>query len=221
MTVALILLALVLAGIIGWLVRQSLDVKPWQATPGGTTLVQLPARAVNARRIGLAALVGSIGSFFALFMSAYLMRMHYADWVSVEKPGLLWANTGVLLLGSVFLHRASDSANRGDATGARNGLLLGGALTVLFMAGQAVVWLDLWRSGYHLATGPASAFFYLVTILHLLHLIGGMIAWAGPTVRVFCGVRLALVRTRIELCAWYWHALLVIWLVLFAVLLAT
>ena len=71
------------------------------------------------------------------------------------------------------------------------------------------------------STNPANGFFYLITGLHGLHLLGGLVAWGRTSDKVWRGFEPAQVRLSVELCAVYWHFLLVVWLVLFALLLLT
>jgi cytochrome c oxidase subunit 3 len=76
-------------------------------------------------------------------------------------------------------------------------------------------------SGYLLGN-PAVAFFYLLTAVHGLHLLGGLFVW-GKTVIRMARPRVELVdlRLSVELCTVYWHYLLLVWLVLFGLLLST
>lgn len=221
MTVTLILITTLMALFVGWLVRQSINMQPWRASSANETLLELPPRAINARRLGLGVLAAAIASLFALFLSAYAMRMHYPDWVSLPKPGMLWLNSGVLLLGSMALQFASNAAARSNESGTRFGLIAGLLLSIAFIIGQWLVWQNLQATGHYLAANPANSFFYVITVLHVLHVIGGLVALCRPMLWVWRRTKLAGIRSSIELCAWYWHILLVIWMVLFAVLLAT
>ena len=71
------------------------------------------------------------------------------------------------------------------------------------------------RLGLFSAANPANAFFYLLTALHGLHLLGGLVAWGSTTAKVWRGVDVGDVRLSVELCTVYWHFLLLVWLVLF------
>ncbi|HZC81860.1 MAG TPA: cytochrome c oxidase subunit 3, partial [Nitrospiraceae bacterium] len=113
------------------------------------------------------------------------------------------------------------AAQREQLERVRIGLIAAGVFTVSFLAGQLWAWQQLNASGYFVATDPATAFFYLLTALHGLHLLGGMWVWGRTTARVLRGVEVAKVRLSVELCTVYWHYLLLVWLVLFAVLLRT
>ena len=76
-------------------------------------------------------------------------------------------------------------------------------------------------AGYFAATNPANAFFYLITMLHGLHLLGGLIAWSRTITNLWDGAEPAEVSLIVNLCAIYWHFLLVVWLAFFYLLLFT
>jgi cytochrome c oxidase subunit III len=54
--------------------------------------------------------------------------------------------------------------------------------------------------------------------VHGAHVLGGLVAWGRTTARVRQGGDPARIRLSVELCAIYWHFLLLVWVVLFAVL---
>jgi cytochrome c oxidase subunit III len=84
-----------------------------------------------------------------------------------------------------------------------------------------VVWRQLNAAGFYLDSNPASAFFFVLTGLHVLHLIGGLVVWGKATLRMSVTGPSQGVRLSIELCALYWHFLLAVWVVLFALLTST
>lgn len=223
MTGTLVFLAILLALCLGWIVRQSVNVRPWVAggVPGPGASDRLPP-AATAGRVGLGVFLAVVTSFFMLSISAYTMRMEMgSDWIPVTPPGLLWVNTVLLVLGSVALQRAWNAARREEAGRVKSGLLAGGIFTVAFIVGQLAAWGQLHSAGRFLTGNPASSFFYLITALHGLHLLGGLVAWARTMARVRRGDTPARIRVSVELCALYWHFLLLLWLGLFALLLST
>ena len=221
MTISLVLLAIIMAVIVGWLLRQTLNVKPWIAqrpvgnAHGGVSFFLPPVK------VGLGAFLAVATSLFALSISAYFMRMHLADWSPLPEPRVLWLNTALLILGGIFFQRARNAAQRGQIDGVRVGLLAGGAFTFAFLVGQLWAWQQLNAAGYFLTTNPANAFFYMLTALHGLHLLGGLWVWGTAVAKVRRGVGVGKVRLSVELCTVYWHFLLAVWLVLFALLLST
>ena len=220
MTITLVFLSLLMGAVIWWLFKQSVNVQPWVAQ-GSTRDVHEGVLARPPAKTALWIFLAVVTSLFALFISAYAMRMHFGDWTPLPKPKLLWWNTALLIVTSVSMQWAVVAARRGDADGVRTGLIAVGILSFAFLAGQLAVWQQLNDSGYFLATNPANAFFYLLTAVHGVHLVGGLVAWGRTAAKVWRGIEVAKVRLSVELCAIYWHFLLGVWLVLFALLLST
>lgn len=221
MTVTLALLALLMAAFALWLFSHSFNVRPWLPDTGDQRRAQMPAW-FTAPRVGLAAFLAAATSLFTLTVSAYLMRMEMAaDWRPVPGSTLLWFNTAVMVLASVALQRAWGAARQAQRQSLERALLVGGALTALFVVGQLGVWRQLVADGHYLTANPANAFFYLLTALHGLHLLGGLVAWARVVAKLVGGAEPAALRASVELCALYWHFLLLVWVVLFGLLLMT
>src|SRR4029453_10527741 len=183
---AIILFMAGLAAIAGWwLSHQRLGAKPWLEQGVAVDLREEGTSSLPAAKIGLGVFLAVVGSLFALFISAYSMRMNMVDWRALPVPGLLWFNTGVLVLSSVALQWAYMAARRNDVDGAIGGLCAGGAPAVTFLVGQLLAWHQLGAAGYFLASNPANSFFYLITALHGLHLIGGLVALGRTTAKVW------------------------------------
>jgi cytochrome c oxidase subunit 3 len=216
----LVILAVILAVFFGWLLRQSLNTSPWIPDTVAEGAHQAPGNA-SAKTVALVMLLAVITSFFALILSAYAERMELGDWVPLTEPGLLWANTGMLVVASFGFQWTRQAAVHGRDGQLLPGMLVTGALSIGFVAGQYVAWRELIAAGVTLSGNPANAFFYLLTGAHALHIVGGLYVWARATARIARGAGGAAVRQSIELCAVYWHFLLLVWLILFGYLLST
>jgi cytochrome c oxidase subunit 3 len=219
-TITLGFLALLMGAVLWWLFSQTINVQPWVAHSSGrdvhaAVLDRPPAKTALIVFLAVAT------SLFALFVSAYAMRMHLGDWQPMPSPDLLWWNTALLAVTSGAMHWTVVAARRGDADRVRNGLMAAGVLTFAFLAGQLEVWRQMDNMGYFLASNPSNGFFYLLTAVHGLHVVGGLVAWGRTAVRLARGTDVAKVRLSIELCATYWHFLLFVWVALFGLLLAT
>lgn len=220
MTVTLVLLAFIMATVIGWLLRQTLNTQPWMPNAAADA-TSGPSIDTHSKTFALITFLAVATSLFALFISAYAMRMNMPDWLPVDEPILLWINSGVLVLASIVYHWTRSAAIKGRTAALKPGLTLAGILTFGFLIGQLLAWRQLHDAGHYLSSNPANSFFYLLTAVHGLHLLGGLWVWARSTVRVFTGADADTVRLSIELCTVYWHYLLLVWIVLFGLLLYT
>jgi cytochrome c oxidase subunit 3 len=215
--IGLVFLALLMGTIIWWLFRQTTNVQPWEAE----VAVQGARGATPSRPAAKTALwvfLAVATSLFALFVSAYAMRLSFLDWSPLPQPRLLMLNTAFLVAASIAMQWTVQAARRGDAHAVRKGLLASGLLTVGFLVGQLFVWKQLHDADYLFSTNVATAFFYLLTGVHGVHVLGGLVAWARAAARARRGTEPARVRLGVELCAMYWHFLLVVWVALFALL---
>lgn len=198
--------------------RQLME-KPWEqqtsahlAAAGGPSFV-LPAQAVALRAFLCVASV-----LFTLLVAAYSERMLYEDWRPTPRQWLLWSNTALLIVSSVAFQWAYYSIRRGRLDDTRAGLAAAGLFAAGFLAGQVWAWRQLDTMPVFDITNPAVAFFYVITGLHALHLLGGMVVWGRTTVALWRRPDPARAVLPVRLCAVYWHYLLVLWLILFGLL---
>lgn len=181
------------------------------------------AREARARRlqpgfsqsIGLWVFIGVGTALFSLFIAAYVMRMSNFDATAIVMPWQLWLSTAWLVGGSIWMQRAAGLAARG--VDVRWPLLAGGACALAFIIVQWWAWQALLERQVSLQGNPAGSFFYVLTALHALHVVGGL---AGLLVALRSALRrppdIADAAWRVSLCTRYWHFLLFVWLVLYA-----
>jgi cytochrome c oxidase subunit 3 len=221
MRVGVIVLFLAVLAVIAawWLSQQRLMAKPWLEAGAIGDVPGTGASPLPASKLGLGLFIVVASALFTLFLSAYSMRMQMGDWRALPVPTLLWLNTLVLVLSSVALQWARIAARRGEIEGMKAGLVAAGACSVAFLVGQIVAWHQLIDAGYGLASNPANAFFYLLTAAHGLHVAGGLVALGRTADKVWRSGWTSRTRLSVELCAIYWHFLLLVWLILFGLLL--
>jgi cytochrome c oxidase subunit 3 len=170
--------------------------------------------------------IGTISMSFAALTSAMVVRQSGApDWRHFQLPYLLYVNTLVLLASSGTLEwsRRRITAVPGG-TGSLvprlaglSGLYLTLALGLLFVTGQVIAWRQLAAQGLFLATAPSSAFFYVFTALHGLHVMGGLAAlvYVLHRLRRSAGV---VPRSALGAASLYWHFMDALWLYLLVIL---
>ena len=216
-----------LAGTVVWaLLVSRLTARPWLTKGALGALKEGGATDLPPAKIGLWIFLAVVTSLFGLFITAYHMRMmegmQHGDWHHFPVPSLLWVNTATLMLGSVAMQWARGAAERGERGPLLVRLVAGGLLTGAFLVGQLLAWRQVSGTEYFLARNPATAFFYLLTAVHGLHLLGGLAVWANTVRRLTApAVRPPDVGLTVGLCTVYWHYLLLVWLVLFGLLLST
>ena len=222
MTIALGFLAIILATLLGWLLKQTFNSAPWEMEVVSDSAHFGPLGDDKSKLIALLGLLAVVSSFFALILSAYALRMDLGDWVPMTEPQLLWLNTVMLIIASGVLQWTRNAAIAGQEARLAPGLIVTGVLTLGFVLGQFVAWQQLQHSGQFITNNPSNAFFYFLTGAHAVHILGGLFVWARATLKVVLGKGEAMqIRRSIELCTIYWHFLLLVWLVLFGLLLQT
>ncbi|RNF36323.1 cytochrome c oxidase subunit 3 [Paracoccus methylarcula] len=214
MNIILAFLAVLVAIIGWWLSRQRLFSKPWLET--GVPPMIAEASPVAPQKLGLGVFLAVIGGLFAMLGSAFVLQIDATPWQLVPLPRLVWINTGVLLSSSLFLQFAVTAAKQGEAQLLNWSLAAGALSTLAFLVGQITAWNMLTTSGYVLAGAPAASFFYLITGLHGLHILGGLVAMGAVWLRLARQPEPREAQAAVALCALYWHALLLIWILLLA-----
>lgn len=196
--------------------------KPWVAsdTVTGEVLDDRSLATIAGRNV-LKIFFAVITVLFLLLTIAYGERMTWEDWRPLPESGLLWFNTFALALSSVAMQWAVYSLNRERMGDVKLGVASGALTAIVFLAGQLLAWRQLMQMGYFEATDPAIAFFVLITALHGMHILGGLVALGRVGAQLFQGRGVEEVRLGLELCTRYWHFLLLVWLVLFGLLLLT
>ncbi len=161
--------------------------------------------------------MAAIAMTFAAFTSALIVRRGGAtDWRHLTLPSILYLNTIVILLSSVALEigRRSVSAfmvSHGRRAIAVRWLNFTFFLGLLFVIGQCLAWLQLRREGLYLPTTPNSSFFYLFTVAHALHVLGGLGGLLLVTYRL---QRMSLRKSTLDAVSRYWHFVDALWVYL-------
>ncbi len=169
-----------------------------------------PAWPDGARRIGLWVFMVVVTTLFGLFGVAYMMRAAYEDWRPITYvPWQLYCSTGLLVLCSLAWELAGRHVAAGRREAARSTSIGALVLSAMFVLSQLYAWQAMTAADYSVAANPANSFFYLITGLHALHVLGGMVAGSFAVRRA---------GEAIGLCAQYWHFLFVLWLAVFALL---
>ncbi len=182
------------------------------------------AERLDRYRTGMLVALAAVLMMFTAFTSAYIVRAGtWNDWRPGPVPRLLWVSTGVIFLSSLAFEVARRTLKAGRTNIFRRWLLLTVMLGLGFLATQLMAWRELSAAGVYLSTNPHSAFFYVMTAAHGLHLLGGILALDYLLLRSWrtrggeangARKRLAVVNAA----ALYWHFMFGVWIYLFLLL---
>lgn len=197
---------------------------------------------VRRYRIGLFFGLASVAMLFVGFTSAYIVRQgttsldpatgtYVHDWRPLQLPPLLWANTAILLASSLTLHMARRRLARQisrsyraaaplfiDERGSVPWLAITVVLGVGFLGGQLLAWKQLVQQGILINTNPSSSFFYVLTGMHGLHLLGGVLALMYAATTSLLRKPLPTRFVVVDGTSIYWHFMDFLWLYIFALL---
>jgi len=179
----------------------------------------------NRYRIGMWVALGSITMLFTALTSAYIVRSRLNtanDWQPLSVPQMLWLSTSLILLSSATFEAARRFLRRHDDRRYRLWLLATVGLGLGFLLTQLLAWRELVGQGIYLTSNPHSSFFYLLTAVHALHLMGGilmlgLLLWRALGRRSESRSR-ARRQDSADAVGLYWHFMDGLWVYLFLLL---
>ncbi len=211
----------------------------WQNQPAGS---RGPRERLQRYRLGVFfALAGDL-MFFIAIVSAFFVTKHGGGsfdaynrwinpWLAIPVPSILWLNTAILLVSSLTVELARRGIFReidvleewlglGRPTRKRvlpwlaASILLGG----LFVWGQLLAWRQLRSERISYANNPSSHFFFLITGVHGIHLLLGILLLGAALFGMRWVASLESRQILVDCAAWYWHSMGFFWIFLFALL---
>jgi cytochrome c oxidase subunit 3 len=174
---------------------------------------------ISKGQLGVWILLTAVVMLFAGLSSAYIVLRGVPTWQNIELPWMLWPNTAVLLLSSVAIDISRRAVRRNDLQSMKRWLAVGGVLGLAFLVGQLAAWRQLVNAGVYVPSTLQSGFFYILTGLHGLHLLGGVFALIYVFSKALKDRITAFDYEPLKLCALYWHVMDALWIYLFLLLL--
>jgi cytochrome c oxidase subunit 3 len=172
-------------------------------------------RSVNPKVFTMWLFIVSIIMLFAAFTSAYLVRKAEGNWVEFDLPNLFTYSTIVLLTSSVSMHFAYLAAKKDQFNALRISISITFVLGLIFLIMQFYGWIQLVEKNVFFVGNPSGSFVYVLSGLHGLHLISGLIVLLVALVAAFRLKINAKALTQIKICTTYWHFLDALWVYLF------
>jgi cytochrome c oxidase subunit 3 len=161
---------------------------------------------------------------FGGLISAYIViaTNGVMEWQPFALPVQVWVSTFLILTSSITYKIAQTALNAGDQQKAKNWFLATTVCGGMFIAFQLLAWVELVRRGVYVQSNPYAGFFYILTAVHAVHVIGGIVALGFIVLRTWgktsSDEELTKRQQVSNAVAWYWHFMDGLWLVLFLLL---
>ena len=157
----------------------------------------------------------SIAMLFAALTSAYIVKQSGGEWLNFNLPGMFWITSIIIIVSSITMQLALRSARADRFDRLKMYLIITTILGLTFLIGQYQSWKQLVEMDVYFVGNPAGSFLYVLTGLHAVHIISGLIYLLIVIVSTFKLKIHSRSLIRIEMCTTYWHFLGGLWLYLF------
>ena len=178
----------------------------------------------NKFRIAMWFLLLVVLMTFGGLISAYIVisTNGVMEWQPFALPVQVWVSTVLILASSVTYTIAQKALNAANQQKAKTWFLATTIFGGMFIASQLLAWFELVRRGVYVQSNPYAGFFYILTAVHAVHVIGGIIALGFIVLRTWektsSDEELTKRQQVSNAVAWYWHFMDGLWLVLLLLL---
>lgn len=168
----------------------------------------------------LLAVLMTFGGLIAAYVVIFTNNV--AEWQPFALPIQVWVSTAIIVASSITYHLGKNAIIRNEHPGAKKWLVATTVLGAAFVSSQMLAWMALANRGFYLRGNPYAGFFYILTAIHAVHVLGGIAALGSvllrswnPTTRPESVAKRSAIA---EVVGWYWHCMGALWLVLFVLL---
>lgn len=173
---------------------------------------------IHPHKFTLWVAIGSIIMMFAGLTSAYIVKRSQANWLEYTLPKIFWVSTVVILCSSLTIHLALKSFQARNRSRYKILLTVTAVLGILFAVLQCIGFYNLYQQGIKIigtGSNPSASFLGVIAGLHVLHVVGGVIALIVLFIRSFNAHIKMYSSVPIEIAATYWHFVDILWIYLF------
>lgn len=179
------------------------------------------SKKLHPKELLLYAGLGSVVMAFAGLTSAYIVKKSQANWLQFDLPTVFWYSTIVILISSFTIQMAFKKAKEGNVNQYKGFLWLTLILGLSFVLLQVQGFLKLEADDIALIgsrSNPASSFLFVITLIHIIHVLGGVIALIFVSFRAHKDLAINQNTLPIRLASIYWHFVDLLWIYLFVFL---
>lgn len=178
----------------------------------------------NKYRIAMWFLLVVVVMTFGGLTGAYILISSNGvmEWRPFALPFQVWISTFLILTSSVTYKISQTALAADNQEKAKKWLLATGVFGGMFISSQILAWFELALHGVYVQSNPYAGFFYILTAVHALHVIGGITALGYLVLRTWqqtSSVEELEKRKEIsDVIAWYWHFMDGLWIFLLLLL---
>ena len=183
-----------------------------------TTVSSNQRTRIHPHKFTLWVAMGSIVMMFAGLTSAYIVRSNQANWLEFSMPQIFWYSTAVIILSSITMHLSLKAFRAREMSRYRSLITITAVLGVLFGVLQFLGFGFLSNHGVLLlgqGSNPSASFLAIITGLHVLHVLGGVVAILVMFIRAYSSRSKSYNATPVEIVSTYWHFVDILWIYLF------
>ena len=183
-----------------------------------STLTTNEPQRIHPHRFIMWIAIGSIVMMFAGMTSAYIVKKNQGNWLAFELPVVFWYSTAVILASSLTIYLANVALKSGKLVPYKLLITITSILGVLFVKMQWTGFQDLEMRGIALIgtqSNSSSSFLFIITGMHMLHVLGGVIALIVLFFRSFWIKKDQISLVPVQTVSTYWHFVDILWIYLF------
>jgi cytochrome c oxidase subunit 3 len=182
------------------------------------TLPNQAPQKIHPHKFTLWVAMGSIVMMFAALTSAYIVKKNQSSWLEFDLPIIFWYSTVTILVSSLTIHLATKAFRAREMARYRTLITITALLGLCFIAMQWWGFRDLENHDIALVgakSNSAASFLLVITGLHMVHVLGGVIALMIIFIRAYSVKLKNYSSLPLELIGTYWHFVDVLWIYLF------
>lgn len=176
------------------------------------------AKRIHPHKFTLWVAMGSIVMMFAGLTSAYIVKKQQSNWLEFDLPRIFWYSTFVILLSSLTMHLSLKAFKAREKSRYRQLITITALLGLLFIVLQFLGFSNLERRNIPLFgtnSNASTSFLGIITGLHMLHVLGGVVALMVVFVRAYRVKVKSYSSVPLEIVSAYWHFVDILWIYLF------
>lgn len=182
------------------------------------TAVSNQNKKIHPHKFTLWVAIGSIVMMFAGLTSAYIVKRSQSEWLEFSLPTTFVYSTIAIIISSVTIHLAVKAFKARLMKRYRILMLITVCLGILFTVLQTIGFTELYNKGIQLfgiGSNPSASFLGVITGLHIVHILGGVIALLVILFKAYFSTSKIYSSTSIEILSTYWHFVDILWIYLF------